>query len=94
VSGWPEVPLWSVRAHAGWLNRVAPCWKQLRSLSLRGWRFDGVDEIIEAEVGHPTLRISIGILTLGKKPTGFQAPQVRKETSPCLILEVWSFSSW
>jgi transposase len=45
---WPEVELLFIPKYACWLNLIEPWWKQLRSLALKGRRFAGVDEIIEA----------------------------------------------
>jgi transposase len=45
---WPEVDLRFIPKYACWLNLIEPWWKQLRSLALKGRRFEGVDEVIEA----------------------------------------------
>ena len=34
--------------YACWLNLIEPWWKQLRSLALKGRRFERIDEVIEA----------------------------------------------
>jgi transposase len=47
---WPEVELLLLPKYACWLNLIEPWWKQLRSLALKGRRFEDVDEIIEAVV--------------------------------------------
>jgi transposase len=47
---WPEVQLLFIPTSACWLNLIAPWWKQLRSLALKGRRFEDVDEMIEAVV--------------------------------------------
>jgi transposase len=47
---WPEVQLLFIPTYACWLNLIEPWWKQLRSLALKGRRFEDVDEVIEAVV--------------------------------------------
>lgn len=37
--------------YAAWLNLIEPWWKQLRSLALKGRRFETVDEVITAIEG-------------------------------------------
>jgi transposase len=45
---WPEVTMRFIPKSACWLNRIEPWWKQLRSLALKGRRFEDIDAIIEA----------------------------------------------
>jgi transposase len=45
---WPEVHLSLLPKYACWLNLIEPWWKQLRSLALKGRRFERIDEVIEA----------------------------------------------
>jgi transposase len=45
---WPAVQLLMLPKYACWLNLIEPWWKQLRSLALKGRRFESVDEVIEA----------------------------------------------
>jgi transposase len=45
---WPEVTLLFIPKYACWLNLIEPWWKQLRSLALKGRRFERIDEVIEA----------------------------------------------
>jgi transposase len=47
---WPEMHLLLLPKYACWLNLIEPCWKQLRSLALKGRRFEGINEVIEAIV--------------------------------------------
>jgi transposase len=47
---WPEVELLFIPTYACWLNLIEPWWKQLRSLALKGRRFEDVDELIAAVV--------------------------------------------
>jgi transposase len=47
---WPEVQLLLLPKYACWLNLIEPWWKQLRSLALKGRRFERIDEVIEAVV--------------------------------------------
>jgi len=46
---WPEVQL-LLPKYACWLNLIEPWWQQLRSLALKGRRFERIDEVIEAIV--------------------------------------------
>ena len=48
---WPELQLLLLPKYACWLNQIEPWWKQLRSLALKGRRFERVGEILEAVVG-------------------------------------------
>jgi transposase len=50
LSAWPEVTVLFIPKYACWLNLIEPWWKQLRSLALKGRRFEDVDAIIEAVV--------------------------------------------
>ena len=53
-----EVRLWAVAnprvrflfqpTYAPWLNLIEPWWKTLRSLALKGFRFEGANELITA----------------------------------------------
>ncbi len=45
---WPEIQIQLIPKYACWLNLIEPWWKQLRSLALKGRRFDNVDQIIQA----------------------------------------------
>jgi transposase len=47
---WPGVRLLLLPKYACWLNLIEPWWKQLRSLALKGRRFERLDEVIEAIV--------------------------------------------
>jgi transposase len=51
---WPEVQLLLLPKYACWLNLIEPWWKQLRSLALKGRRFERIDEVIEA-IGQATI---------------------------------------
>jgi transposase len=48
---WPEIQLQLIPKYACWLNLIEPWWKQLRSLALRGRRFETVDQLREALEG-------------------------------------------
>ena len=50
LRAWPEVQLLVLPKYACWLNLIEPWWKQLRSLALKGRRFERLDEVIEAIV--------------------------------------------
>jgi transposase len=45
---WPEAQLLLLPKYACWLNLIEPWWKQLRSLALKGRRFERLDAVIEA----------------------------------------------
>jgi transposase len=47
---WPEIQLLRLPTYACWLTLIEPWWKHLRSLALKGRRFERVGEIIEAVV--------------------------------------------
>jgi transposase len=42
---WPEIQIQFLPKYASWLNLIEPWWKQLRSLALKGHRFETVDEM-------------------------------------------------
>jgi hypothetical protein len=45
LAAWPEVQVLFLPKYACWLNLIEPWWKQLRSLALKGRRFDSVREL-------------------------------------------------
>jgi transposase len=45
---WPEVRVQFIPKYACWLNLIEPWWKQLRSLALKGRRFETLDELTDA----------------------------------------------
>jgi transposase len=47
---WPEGTILFIPKYACWLNLIEPWWKQLRSLALKGRRFEDIDAIVEAVV--------------------------------------------
>lgn len=48
LSAWPEIRLQLLPKYAPWLNLIEPWWKQLRSLALKGRRFENAEELEEA----------------------------------------------
>lgn len=48
LAAWPEVHVQFIPKYACWLNLIEPWWKQLRSLALKGRRFETLDELTEA----------------------------------------------
>jgi transposase len=42
---WPEIQVLFIPTYACWLNLIEPWWKQLKSLALKGRRFETVDEL-------------------------------------------------
>ena len=47
LTAWPEVRVQFIPKYACWLNLIEPWWKQLRSLALKGRRFETLDELTE-----------------------------------------------
>ena len=45
---WPEIHVQFIPKYACWLNLIEPWWKQLRSLALKGKRFETLDELTDA----------------------------------------------
>lgn len=45
LAAWPEVQVLFIPKYACWLNLIEPWWKQLRSLALKGRRFETLDEL-------------------------------------------------
>ena len=45
---WPEIQVQFIPKYACWLNLIEPWWKQLRSLALKGRRFETLDELTDA----------------------------------------------
>jgi hypothetical protein len=50
---WPEGTVLLLPTYACWRHLIEPWWKQLRSLALKGRRFERLDEMIEA-IMHAT----------------------------------------
>lgn len=50
LAAWPEICIQFLPKYACWLNLIEPWWKQLRSLALKGRRFESQEELIEALV--------------------------------------------
>ena len=48
LAAWPEIQLQFIPKYACWLNLIEPWWKQLRSLALKGCRFEDLDELTQA----------------------------------------------
>ena len=48
LAAWPEIRVQFLPTQAPWLNLIEPWWKQLRSLGLKGRRFENIDEVIES----------------------------------------------
>lgn len=45
LAAWPEVQIQLLPKYAPWLNLIEPWWKQLRSLALKGRRFETTAEL-------------------------------------------------
>lgn len=48
---WPEIQIPFLPKYARWMNLIEPWWKQLKSLALKGRRFETVGELQEALEG-------------------------------------------
>ena len=48
LTAWPEIQTQFIPKYACWLNLIEPWWKQLRSLALKGRRFENMDELADA----------------------------------------------
>lgn len=48
LAAWPEVQVQFIPKYACWLNLIEPWWKQLRSLALKGRRFETPEELSQA----------------------------------------------
>jgi transposase len=48
LTAWPEIQLQFIPKYACWLNLIEPWWKQLRSLALKGHRFETLEELAQA----------------------------------------------
>jgi transposase len=48
LAAWPEIQILFLPKYACWLNLIEPWWKQLKSLALKGRRFETLDEITQA----------------------------------------------
>lgn len=45
LAAWPNIQVLFIPKYACWLNLIEPWWKQLRSLALKGRRFETLDEL-------------------------------------------------
>jgi transposase len=45
---WPQIQIQFLPRYASWMNLIEPWWKQLKSLALKGRRFETADEIQHA----------------------------------------------
>lgn len=45
---WPEIQIQFLPKYAAWLNLIEPWWKQLRSLALKGRRFETIQDLQQA----------------------------------------------
>lgn len=48
LTAWPEIQLQFLPKYACWLNLIEPWWKQLKSLALKGRRFETLEELTTA----------------------------------------------
>ena len=48
LAAWPEMRIQFIPKYACWLNLIEPWWKQLRSLALKGRRFETTDELTDS----------------------------------------------
>lgn len=45
LAAWPQMQIQFLPKYACWLNLIEPWWKQLKSLALKGRRFEGLEEL-------------------------------------------------
>lgn len=45
---WPEIQVMVLPKYASWMNLIEPWWKQLKSLALKGRRFETTDDLQKA----------------------------------------------
>jgi transposase len=45
---WPEIQIQFIPKYACWLNLIEPWWKQLRSLALKGRRFETLEQLAQS----------------------------------------------
>jgi transposase len=48
LAAWPQIRVQFIPKYACWLNLIEPWWKQLRTLALKGRRFETTDELMTA----------------------------------------------
>jgi len=48
LTAWPEIQIQFIPKYACWLNLIEPWWKQLKSLAIKGKRFETIEELISA----------------------------------------------
>jgi transposase len=48
LAAWPQIRVQFIPKYACWLNLIEPWWQQLRSLALKGRRFETTDELVTA----------------------------------------------
>lgn len=48
---WPEIQIQFLPKYASWMNLIEPWWKQLKSLALKGRRFETTDDLQHALKG-------------------------------------------
>lgn len=51
LAAWPEIRVQFIPKYACWLNLIEPWWKQLKSLALKGRRFENVNELMDSLIG-------------------------------------------
>ena len=48
LAAWPEIQIQFIPKYACWLNLIEPWFKQLRSLAIKGRRFETLDDLTQA----------------------------------------------
>jgi transposase len=48
LAAWPEIQIQFLPKYACWLNLIEPWWKQLKSLALKGRRFEDLEQLNQA----------------------------------------------
>ncbi len=78
-----EMEIQFIPKYACWLNLIGPWWKQLRSLALKGRRFETLDQLTQALNDARLLEPALPSILLEKTPTrtGFGPRQFRCSNS-------------
>ena len=66
---WPEIQVQFIPKYACWLNLIEPWWKQLRSLALKGRRFETIDELTASLCGALTYWNGVPLTTVSYQTT-------------------------
>lgn len=74
---WPEIQIQFLPKYASWLNLIEPWWKQLRSLALKGQRFETVEAM------HQSLYAALDYWNAHKHPYHWKKKPQQQPTTIC-----------